>query len=82
MEAGIKKYDYSKLDEFFDDNDTPGDVIPSLEEMRTWYLELSLYVELEPGEGQKGFIRAHDEVIHHSYLLGEIIKIFKSLKTN
>ena len=75
------KLDYSKFDEHFIEIETPEEMIPILEEMRTEYLELSLYAE-QISAGVKGVAhQSHENALDHTHVLGDIIKLFKSLKT-
>jgi len=81
MDAGIEKYNYSTFNEHFEEEETPEEMIPFLEEMRTEYIELSLYAD-QVSMGSESLRQSHKNALYHSMLLGDIIKLFKSLKTS
>ena len=74
-----ENYDYSELDRYFEEMSEVSSVIKRLIEMRISYMELSLCLERQIS-GSADMSRMpeaypHDEAIHHSELLGDIIKI-------
>ena len=78
----VKKYDYSAFNEHFREIETPEEMIPYLEEMRTEYIELSLYTE-QITAGVNGIAhQSHEKALDHSHMLRDVIELFKSLKTS
>jgi len=72
---------YSELDEFFTREWSTQNAIEALNELRSAYLEMSLFVEHAVSEyGNVKRLYAHENVHQHADLLKGLIGLIKSLK--
>ena len=75
-----ESYDYSGFDRFFDEAMEPEEMISILEEMRIEYIELCLHIEQADNNGKVLRVFAPQNALRHSEVLGDIIKLIKSMK--
>ena len=80
MIENTENLDYSKLSEYFKEVESPNEMIPELEEMRTEYLELSLYAEQNVDNTNGTERHSHEYALRHSRLLGDLIRLLKTIQ--
>jgi hypothetical protein len=74
-----KQYDFSKFNEFFTEYNFPDEVIECLGEIRTSYLETSMYVLMDY-DGMKPLkMTPHEDIQNHVGLLSALINLIKSI---
>jgi hypothetical protein len=74
-----KQFDFSNFNSFFTSIIEPERAVAYLEELRTEYLEVSLHISIENTSREIILFRdVHDNVQRHSWLISELIKLFKS----
>ena len=81
MNANTEKWNYTELSEYFEEIETPEEIVPALEEMRAAYLELNLFAEQTMAGVERIARQSHDEALNHSLLLKDLIRIFKTIQT-
>ena len=74
-----KQYDFSQFNTYFNEWDHPEDMVETLEELRTAYLELSIEAVLYCDKKGSGKFTPHDNVVDHSGLITDLIRLVKSL---
>jgi hypothetical protein len=78
---GDKQFDFSKFNEFFNDEISPGEFIESLQELRVAHLELAVCA-YDEYVNKKGKMLPHEDIYDHVFCLAELIRLVKSIDKN
>jgi hypothetical protein len=75
-----KQFDFSKFNNYFNEAVPPDELVKGLQEIRAFYLELSLHA-LMARDGMKPVdISPHHDVLNHIDYLSELIEMVENLQ--